>query len=126
MVLNVALPRSVVVLPVLVTLVVGVGGCMAHHAVPYVEHELHAADVHDGAFVVTGPPPVAPNEVVPQSPGEAYVWVPGYWSWNGSVYVWVPGRYVAARPGVVWVAPRYVYGDGVHLYFHGHWGHHHP
>ena len=31
--------------------------------------------------VVNDPPPPPPEEVIVESPGPAYVWVPGYWSW---------------------------------------------
>ena len=55
----------------------------------------------------TAPPPT-PVEVIPYSPGAAYVWVPGYYAWNGG-WVWIGGRYVVRpRPGAVWVG--------------GHWG----
>jgi len=62
------------------------------------------------ATVVEQSPPPPQVEVMPVSPGPAYYWVPGYWSWNGT-WVWVGGRW-AARPwhGAVWVG--------------GHWSHH--
>ncbi len=55
-----------------------------------------AAQVYGGIYVQVGPP--APiYETVPVSPGPAYYWVPGYWTWNGYRYVWTHGRY-AYRP----------------------------
>ena len=99
-------------------------GCFLHHAAD-VDPELHSVEVHQGAVVVTGPPPPAPVEVAPSPPGEHDVWIPGYWTWDGAAYAWTPGRFVAAQAGVIWIAPRYVYRDRVHLYFHGHWGRHH-
>ncbi|MFO0559633.1 MAG: hypothetical protein U0269_16565 [Polyangiales bacterium] len=38
-------------------------------------------------------PPAAINETQPPSPGANYVWVAGYWSWNGSQHVWTAGRW---------------------------------
>ena len=59
-------------------------------------------------YVQVGPP--APMvETVPARPGPGYVWVGGYWNWNGSRYVWVHGRYV--RHGGAWCG--------------GHWRHEH-
>ncbi|HUB15556.1 MAG TPA: YXWGXW repeat-containing protein [Acetobacteraceae bacterium] len=45
-------------------------------------------------------PPVPPpmQETVPKPPvtGEALLWQPGHWNWNGNGYVWQPGEYVPA------------------------------
>src|SRR6185437_16541313 len=46
-------------------------------------------------YVRIGPPPPR-TEVVPVlRPG--YVWVPGYWNWNGRRYVWVRGHRIHGR-----------------------------
>src|SRR5262249_1588152 len=61
-----------------------------------------------GPIVATPPPapPPAQVEVVPVTPGPAYVWVPGHWGWRGGGYVGVPGAYaITAQPGWGWVAP---------------------
>jgi len=56
-----------------------------------------------GYVVVSQPPPPAPQQVVVASPGPNYIWVPGYWAWQGR-WVWVSGAWVARpRPQVVWV-----------------------
>src|SRR5258707_492976 len=54
---------------------------------------------------LTPPPPKV--EVVPIVPGPEYVWIPGYWAWNGG-WVWIGGRWVI-RPhiGAIWVAPHW-------------------
>lgn len=45
------------------------------------------------------PPRVLPN---------GQIWVPGFWSWNGSQHVWTPGHVEAPpHPGGRWVAPRW-------------------
>ena len=45
--------------------------------------------------IVTQQPPPAQVEVVTVSPGPAYQWAPGYWSWNGA-WVWVGGGWIQA------------------------------
>jgi hypothetical protein len=52
-----------------------------------------------------GPPPIR-HEVVPMVTS-GYVWVPGYWNFNGHRYVWVRGHRERARHGRRWVAPRW-------------------
>jgi len=44
-----------------------------------------------------------PPEERPQ--GDNYVWVPGYWSWDGDRdnYIWVSGCWRAAPPNMSWV-----------------------
>jgi hypothetical protein len=51
-----------------------------------------------------GPPP----PVVVERPGRAlhagWVWIPGYYRWNGRRYIWMPGRWAAPpRPRAIWV-----------------------
>jgi len=45
-------------------------------------------------------PPVPPpmQETIPKPPvtGEALLWQPGHWNWNGNGYAWQPGEYVPA------------------------------
>ncbi len=49
-------------------------------------------------------PPAARVEVPGPPPSTGYVWVPGYWDWNGHDYVWISGRYEMTRPETVFVA----------------------
>jgi len=62
---------------------------------------------------VPSPPPPAQVEVIPVTPGQAYVWVPGYWSWNAG-WIWVGGRWcVRPRPAAVWIGGHWSrYGHG--------------
>ena len=53
-------------------------------------------------------PPTAHVEVVPASPGAAYVWTPGHWVWSGGRYSWSSGRWA--------LPPR-----GYRAWRHGHW-----
>ena len=70
-------------------------------------------------------PPVAPAVVAAPAPVPyGYVWVPGYYAWNGYAYTMVPGAWV--RPpyaGAVWVAPRYYSGPHGAYYARGYWRH---
>jgi WXXGXW repeat (2 copies) len=44
--------------------------------------------------VATVPPlPPSPSEVVSVSPGTDYIWVKGYYNWDGSRYQWMPGTW---------------------------------
>lgn len=56
--------------------------------------------------VVEAEPPVPQVEVVPVSPGPAYVWIGGYWGWNAGRYMWIGGRWALPPAGHAW-APGY-------------------
>jgi hypothetical protein len=49
-------------------------------------------------IIVHKAPPVAKYESVPAA-RRGYVWMPGYWNFNGRRHVWVKGQYERARPG---------------------------
>lgn len=70
-------------------------------------------------WVVEAPPAVV-VDTVPAQPGPGYVWVGGYWQWDGARYVWVPGRWV--RHDGAWCAGhwRHVPGSGWY-WVPGHW-----
>ena len=83
--------------------------------VPAGDLEIHIAHSH---------PPRARHEAIPPRPGEGYVWVAGYWGWQGDDWAWVPGRWeVPAQAGVTWVHPRYVHEYDSYRYEPGHWSH---
>ncbi len=69
------------------------------------------SDIQWGVTISSGmrPPPVVRHEPVPP-PRPAFVWVQGYWGWNGNAYVWLPGRWEPARPGYVYVQPNWQQG----------------
>src|SRR4029078_5446062 len=57
-------------------------------------------------------PPPPRHEVVPADrPG--YVWVPGYWDWQGHKHVWMKGHWQHTRPGYANPPPAGV-EDGGH------------
>ncbi len=57
-----------------------------------------------------GPPPVR-YEAVP-APHRGYVWVPGYWDWQGRHHAWVGGHWARERPGYADQPNRWIERDG--------------
>jgi len=54
-----------------------------------------------------GPPPPR-VEVIGYAPGPEFVWVRGFWTWDGATYLWVPGRWDRRPyPQAVWVPDRW-------------------
>jgi len=74
--------------------------------------------------VVTVEPPPPQVEVVGPPPVVGYVWLGGYWGWQGNRHVWVAGHWDAPRPGHVWVAHRWVREGGGWRMAPGHWERH--
>ena len=72
-----------------------------------------------GVTIDVAPP--APRFERAPAARRGYVWVPGYWNWNGHRYVWVKGRHVHARHGSYWVPNRWVEHDGRWHMNRGHW-----
>jgi hypothetical protein len=68
-------------------------------------------------------PPELPVYDQPISPGDDYIWTPGYWAYGDEDYYWVPGTWVQApEVGYLWT-PGYWGGDGDNYIFHeGYWG----
>ena len=67
-------------------------------------------------------PPLLPIYAQPPIPGPGYLWIPGYWAWNGDEYYWVPG-YWAMPPAVdlYWTPPYWAWSDGVYDFYPGYW-----
>ena len=66
------------------------------------------------------PPPVAETVVV--SPGPEYVWLAGYYSWNGAEYTWVPGSWQPRPPDRrEWVPGRWERNRQGWFWIEGHW-----
>lgn len=75
--------------------------------------------------VVQQAPPPMIVERQPPRPSASYVWIDGYWNWDGQRYVWEPGHYVVPpQPNVVWIAPRYDREPHGYRYAPGQWGRH--
>jgi hypothetical protein len=73
-------------------------------------------------FVNIGPPAPVVEVRAPPPPGPGYVWMPGYYRWDGRAYMWVPGSYVIAPwPGARWIPPHWEHRHGGWLFIEGHW-----
>lgn len=60
-----------------------------------------------GYYVRTAPPPPLVERYGP-APGYGFVWVQGYYAYNGGRYGWVQGRWVRPpRPGRRWEGGRW-------------------
>lgn len=72
--------------------------------------------------VVKVAPPAAIVETRPVSPGEGYVWVPGYHRWDGNAYAWTAGTWQRPpHPHARWVAHKWVHRHGGYVMVEGHW-----
>lgn len=104
------------------------GYAHSHHTT-YVIEEHHPHHHADFVFVEPAPsvfvniaPPCDVDEDIAASPGEGFVWVKGYWAWDGSRYVRVHGHYVA-RPHAyaVWVPGHWSEHHGKWRWHEGYW-----
>ncbi len=77
------------------------------------------------AFSISAPiaPPLLPIYAQPPIPGPGYVWIPGYWAWDGQEYYWVPG-YWAWPPSadLLWTPGYWAWDDGSYVFYAGYWG----
>ncbi|HEX5281154.1 MAG TPA: YXWGXW repeat-containing protein [Micropepsaceae bacterium] len=70
------------------------------------------------------PPPLR-TYAQPPIPGPGYLWMPGYWAWNGAGYYWVPGTWILPPAvGLLWTPPWWGWNNGVYVWHAGYWGPH--
>jgi hypothetical protein len=98
----------------------GLAGCYHHHH----EEEVYVAP--QPAYVVAAEPPPGGTLVVaeprPYQPGPGYIWIDGYWAWNGQRWVVEHGHWAVPPSGRrVWVAPHYERYGHEHRYVPGYW-----
>ena len=68
-------------------------------------------------------PPLLPVYAQPAIPGPGYLWVPGYWAWNGSEYFWTPGYWsMPPTVGFYWTPPYWGWLNGAYVFNAGYWG----
>ena len=85
------------------------------------------APAHAQADVVitasTAPPPL-PVYMQPPIPGPGFMWIPGYWAWDGQEFYWVPG-YWAMPPAadLLWTPGYWAWDDADNDYIFntGYW-----
>jgi hypothetical protein len=109
------------------TALLGVGLLGCHHdrerTVVYEQPVYAEPEAPPGYVVVPDAPPQIIVEQPPPAPAPGYIFVEGYWHWDGHHYMWRHGRW--ARPphgGAVWIGPNYERYDGHWRYERGHWG----
>lgn len=82
------------------------------------------AQVAVDATATIAPPPL-PVYVQPPIPGVGYLWVPGYWAWDGSEYYWVPGYWGMPPTANLYWTPAYWAWDAAandYAFYAGYWG----
>lgn len=95
------------------------GGCVERRV--YVQGPPVVVAPVPGAVVVSDAPPPPPSEVVVVAPSPAYVWVPGYWDWEGR-WVWIGGRWaVPPHPHAVWVGGQWTRHGHGYVWIGGRW-----
>jgi hypothetical protein len=68
-------------------------------------------------------PPPLPVYAQPVAPGPDFMWIPGYWAWNGVGYYWVPGTWVLAPyVGALWTPGWWGWSSGAYIWHPGYWG----
>ena len=69
------------------------------------------------------PPPPAPRvEIRDVAPSPDYIWLPGYWDWNGRDYVWRSGEWAEApSPQTVWIPGHWEQTPEGYTWISGHW-----
>jgi hypothetical protein len=68
-------------------------------------------------------PPDLPVYEQPMSPGDGYIWTPGYWGWANDDYYWAPGTWVMPpEVGDLWTPGYWSWGGGGFLFNEGYWG----
>ncbi len=75
----------------------------------------------EAGITIGGPPPGVRVEARLTAPDPRYIWVPGYWDWDGH-WGWVGGVWqLPPHAHARWVAPRYRRSHGNWVYYRGHW-----
>jgi hypothetical protein len=69
---------------------------------------------------IAPPAPIVENPGPP--PEEGFVWINGYYRWDGDHYTWVTGHWMQApHSGAHWVAHHWEERDGNWVLVEGHW-----
>lgn len=71
------------------------------------------------AYTVGESPPPPRSRYVEYRPG--WVYVDGYWAWNGGQWLWLDGYWERDRPGYGYVQGSWYVSGGRHHWKPGHW-----
>jgi hypothetical protein len=75
-----------------------------------------------GVFVNFGPPRPLYYGYTGYAPGPGYVWVDGYWAWDGYQYVWIDGYWAQAPyANALWVPGFWAPRHSGYIWFGGYW-----
>jgi hypothetical protein len=98
-------------------------GCVTKERV--VEKTVPAPAPKKEVIIIKEQPPAIPApqvEVPSTAPSPDYVWVPGYWDWNGSEYVWISGKWMeVSPPQATWVPGHWEQTGGGWMWVSGYW-----
>lgn len=104
----------------------GIAGGTIGNSLDHERGTLYTSEVQatTNVVVVQPPPPPPPRqEVIVYQPRPGYVWVPGYYAYDGVRYVWIGGRW--ARPPhrryQTYVQPHWQNQHGGYVYVQGYW-----
>src|SRR5882757_9657626 len=103
----------------------GASGCIiretrpARTAQPYASGSVSVGD--PGYVYVNTLPPDPIYETVTPAPYYGWVWIDGFWNWNGYEWTWVSGHWEAPRDGYVYIAPYYYAENNNYVYISGYW-----
>jgi hypothetical protein len=78
------------------------------------------ASAQPGVNVIIGAPPPLRYERIPDA-RRGYVWVNGYWRWNGHRHLWMRGHWVRERHGHYYRHPEWREGGGSWRFDRGGW-----
>lgn len=76
-----------------------------------------------GVTISSGMPPPPVLYERPPPPRSQFVWVNGFWYWNGGAYSWVSGHWEPARAGYLYSQPTWHHGTGGWNLQPGRWHH---
>jgi len=103
-------------------------GCATHDTMPpllgyggYGSMPAQMSVSEPSPYTVESMPPDPLYEQMSASPGPGWVWIDGYWHWDGAEWVWVPGRWEHQQDGYVYVQPDYDYAGDRYVYTPGYW-----
>lgn len=60
-----------------------------------------------GVNIVIGTPPPPPRYEIVPPPRIGYIWVPGYWDWDGRRHAWAAGHWEQSRSGYLYDRPQW-------------------
>ena len=71
------------------------------------------------------PPPPLLYYDQPPTPGDDFIWTPGYWGFTPQGFYWVPGAWVEAPyEGALWTPGYWGYSHNRYGFYRGYWGRH--